>query len=91
MSLLVATLASSAASYSSIASLRQEQTSAGTPSKGKHAVLAKPSADDFPIPPPNSPESTIKAQAFVDAYHAYIDSLGTRLTIFYNKIKAILF
>ena len=34
------------------------------------------STDEFLIPPPNSPESEAKAKAFVDAYHAYIGSLG---------------
>ena len=31
---------------------------------------------DFMIPPPTSPESAAKAKAFVEAYHAYIKSLG---------------
>lgn len=38
------------------------------------------SAADYMIPPPNSPESEAKANAFVDAYHAYIDSLGKKKT-----------
>ena len=33
-------------------------------------------SDDFMIPPPSTPEGAEKAKAFVDAYHAYIDSLG---------------
>ena len=67
MLLLVAAV--SAVSNPSSMSLRQEGE--------KTAVLANYEAEDFLIPPPTSPESAVLGMAFLEAYQAYLDTLGT--------------
>ncbi len=81
MLLLVAVVSSAVSSPSSM-SLRQEGE--------KIAVVAEYEADDFPIPPPNSPESAAKGMAFLEAYHAYVKTLGTHSIYSKNKYIFVL-